>query len=227
MKAWLYGRDLHQNPLEILLMDSFANTKAFTNDNTIPQKITLTPDSNAKRVTLVNTFSKSQRSFIEKAYDINVEEQRPFCLLDYPLLSHGNFRIIIHKLGNNIERVGSSRPQFYKLKGIKLPGDTRKVTLDPTRVTDQDLIELLHGLKDQPPKIHDIKIKIENSELHASLLDKGLTKDSHNHSIKVNCPVFDANITTKILVYHNIFCILHTFALLVTFLSYPCRSTLH
>jgi len=44
---------------------------------------------------------------------------------------------------------------------------------------------------------------ITNSELHTALLDKGLTKDYHNHSIKINFDSTDSNVTTKILVYPN------------------------
>jgi len=184
-------------------MDSFQSNKTFTKDHTIPNKFTPASKIHAKALTLDHTIHGVAKTFAEKAYNINVTEQRPFSYLDYPQLSKCNFRQIIRKLGDKIERVGNSRPQFYKLKGIKLPGDTRNITLEGMRVSNSDFLKLLSSVKDQPPMIHDIKIKIANSELHTALLDKGVSKDYHNHSIKINFDSTDSNITTKILVYPN------------------------
>jgi len=183
------------------LSNSFSNNNTFCNDHTNTQKVTLTQNSNAKGVTLDHTYGKCLKQFVDRAYDFNVKEQRPLCYLDFPNLTHTNFRRIIRKLGNNIERVGHGRPQFYKLKGIKLPGDTRKITLEPMRVHEEEFVKLLDTLKDQPVKIHDIKIRVDNSELHDTLLQKGCQKDRHNHSIKVNFETIDNNITTKVLIY--------------------------
>ena len=180
-------------------MDSFTNRNSFGHTNT--QEVTLTQDSNTKPVTLGHTFSRSLQQFVDRAYDINVKEQRPFCIVDYPNLTHVNFRRIIRKLGDNIERVGKGRPQFYKLRGIKLPGDTRKITLEPMRVQEEEFEKILATLKNQPPMIHDIKIRIDNSELHTRLLEKGCSKDKNNHSIKINFEGIDNNVITKILVY--------------------------
>jgi len=69
------------------------------------------------------------------------------------------------------------------------------------RVHEEEFVKLLSTLKDQPAKIHDIKIRIDNSELHEMLLQKGCHKDRHNHSIKVNFETIDNNITTKVLIY--------------------------
>ena len=180
-------------------MDSFTNRNSFGHTNT--QEVILTQDSNTKPVTLGHTFSRRLQQFVDRAYDINVKEQRPFCIVDYPNLTHVNFRRIIRKLGDNIERVGKGRPQFYKLRGIKLPGDTRKVTLEPMRVQEEEFEKILATLKDQPAMIHDIKIRIDSSELHTRLLQKGFSKDKHNHSIKINFEGIDNNVTTKILIY--------------------------
>ena len=183
------------------MSNSFSNNNTLCNDHTRTQKVTLVPNSNTKAVTLGHTNSKSLKQFVDRAYDINVKEQKPICYQDYPNLTHTNFRRIIRKLDKNIERVGNSRPQFYKLRGIKLPGDTRKITLEPMRVQTQEFVNLLSTLKEQPPKIHDIKVRIDNTELHEILLQKGYSKDRHNHSIKVNFEVFDNNIITKVLIY--------------------------
>ena len=182
-------------------MDNFPIKKRYTHTNT--PKLTLTQNTNAKTITEGHTFTRGQQQVVDKAYTINVDGHRPFCVADYPLLSSTNFRRIIHELGDNIERVGNSRPQFYKLKGIKLPGDTRKVTLEPMGVQEEEFQKILAKLKDQPPAIHDVKIRIDNSELHSALLNKRYSKNKHNHSIKVNFEGFDNNTTTKILVYPN------------------------
>jgi len=182
-------------------MDSFSNKKRYSHTNT--PKVTLAQNSNTKAVTLDHTYSRSLQQFIDRAYIINVEEHNAFCVDDYPNLSKCNFRSIIRKLGDDIERVGNGRPQFYKLRGIKLPGDTRKVTLEPMRVQEEHFVELISKLKEQPPRIHDIKIRIDDSELHKELLQKGYSKDKHNHSIKINFEGIDNNVTTKILVYPN------------------------
>ena len=186
-------------------MDNFTNKNSFANNHANTQKITLLQKSNAKAVTLDHAYSKSLTQFADKAYIINVEKHNAFCVDDYPNLSRVNFRRIIRKLGDNIERVGNGRPQFYKLRGIKLPGDTRKVTLEPMRVQEKDFVRLLATLKDQPPKIHAIKIGVDTSELHKMLLQKGYSKDRHNHSIKVNFDSIDNNVVTKILIYPKTF----------------------
>jgi len=182
-------------------MVSKSTKKRYSHTNT--QKVTLTQNSNAKDVTHDHTYSRSLQRVVDRAYVINVEEHNAFCVDDYPNLSRVNFRRIIRKLGDNIERVGNGRPQFYKLRGIKLPGDSRKVTLEPMRVQEEYFVELISKLKEQPPRIHDIKIRIDNSELHTRLLQKGFSKNKHNHSIKINFEGIDNNVTTKILVYPN------------------------
>ena len=182
-----------------MVSSSIKNT--FSNDHTNNQKVTLTQNSHTKAVTHDHTYSKSLKQFTDRAYDFNVKEGKAWCYLDYPNLTQANFRRIVCKLGDNVIRVGNGRPKFYKLKGIKLPGDSRKITLEPMRVQEEDFVKLLATLKDQPAKIHDIKIRIDNSELHEMLLQKGYSKDTHNHSIKVNFDTIDNNVVTKILIY--------------------------
>ena len=178
-----------------------TSKKAFSNDHTNNHKITLTQNNNAKAITLDHTYSKGIQQFADRAYYLNKVKGIAFCYHDYPLLSPVNFRRITHELGDNIERVGKSRPRLYKLKGIQLPGDTRKITLKPMRVEEEEFVKLLESLKDQPAKIHDIKIRIDNPELHSALLQKRYSKDPHNHSIKDNFETIDNNITTKLLIY--------------------------
>jgi len=173
------------------------------NDNTSVQKVTLSLKNNDSITLNLNTYTPQLKEFLKESYRINTKERRPFSYLDFKNLNKVNFRQIIHKLGNNIERVGASHPRFYKLKGIKLAGDSHKLTLDHMRDSTK-FIDILNMLKDQPPKIHAIKIKVLNSDLHRLLLQKGATKNEHNHSIKVNFDSNDNNVSTKILVYPEI-----------------------
>jgi len=64
-----------------------------------------------------------------------------------------------------------------------------------------NLMEFLETLQDQPPKIHDIKIKVSEN-IHTSLKEKRCTVNTHNHSILVKyIPITDNNISVKALVY--------------------------
>lgn len=142
-------------------------------------------------------FTKRETSFLEKATRINKTEQRPFSFLDFPGLTKGNFRQIIYKLHDHIEVVYKSRPCYYKIKGIELAGDSHRIT---QRVMGENTISLLQKLRDQPPKIHDLKLQF-SSNLYSILKDKKCSLDPHNKSIKLNTPSLDNNITAKFLVY--------------------------
>lgn len=142
-------------------------------------------------------FTKSEKIFLEKALSINVEEKRPFSYHDFTHLSPVNFRKIIHGLKDQVVLHIKSRPCFYKIKEIDLPGDSHKVT---QRVMGGEMMKLLQKLREQPPKIHDLKLKFD-SDLHTHLVSRGASTHSQNHSIKVNVPYFDQNIIVKLLVY--------------------------
>jgi len=133
--------------------------------------------------------------FMAKANDINTRNKRPFCVLDYPELSKDYFRQIIHRLGDSVVKVGKSRPQSYKVRGVKLPGDNKLVTLEPTGVDSERIQSMLESVSQQPPCIHDIKVKID-----CAIPIPNATKDKNNSSIVVN---YDTNpdIDTKVLIY--------------------------
>lgn len=157
-------------------------------------------ENNESVTVLCNTrrgYTKREISLIEKATRINEKEQRPFSVLDFSELTPVHFRQIIHKLHEKIEVVYKSRPCYYKIKGIELVGDSHRIT---QRVMGEDTIYLLQKLRDQPPKIHDLKFKFQ-SDLHHILKEKGCSVNTHNHSIKLNIPSFDDNITAKLLIY--------------------------
>jgi len=135
--------------------------------------------------------------FMAKAKEINIDHKDPFSVLDYPELSKVYFRQVIHRLGNNIIKVGKGRPQFYKIRGVKLPGDSKLVTLEPMGVNSERIQSMLESVSHQPPMIHDIKLRIDSA-----IAIPHATKDKNNSSIIVK---YDTNsdINTKVLIYPN------------------------
>jgi len=149
---------------------------------------------------VIPDITKQVKIFYDKALKINTLEHRPFSCEDYPNLSKGNYRQYIQKLRPVLEKTHNSRPAFYKIKGEYLPGDSHQITFSPTGDAP-DLIDILKSLKDQPAKIHDIKLKI-NASIHEELKKTGCTPNKKNNSILIkNLPVNDNNIVLKALVY--------------------------
>lgn len=146
------------------------------------------------------TKTKRVQYFIERIYKINTEKQMPFDYSDFPELTNGSFRQIIHKIRPLIEVVVRSRPCMYKLKGIELPGDYRKIT---HRVMGAGIMEILERLREQPPAIHDIKLKFD-SNIHQFLAADGAPVEPSNKGIKLDLPNFDdKNYVVKAMVYPN------------------------
>jgi len=147
-----------------------------------------------------NSGSRSfkMQKFLDDARKFNISQQRPFCYKDFAI-SHSTFRKNIHHLGDCIETVICSKPCFYKVRGVKLPGDIRKVTFRPTGGI-APLNEILESLRDQPPMIHDIKIKI-STNIHSTLVAKGCTVSKSNKGILMSVPVSSNNIVAKVSVY--------------------------
>jgi len=170
--------------------------------NSLEQNVTLVQDCNSLVTHAVNTYPKRIQQYIKTAFDINIKEQRPFSYLDFPHLTNANFRQIRHKLRDNIIRVTKTHPARYILKGISIPENSHKVTLDRMSV-GQNYYDLLDSLKNVEPCIHDIKIKIPNVRLHELLVKKGHSIHSINKSIRINFPDIDNNKKTTILVYPN------------------------
>jgi len=64
----------------------------------------------------------------------------------------------------------------------------------------EGIIDILKKLRQQPPSIHDLKLKFE-SDLHSKLLDQDYQVIPSNHGIILKLPRLDSNIVVKILVY--------------------------
>jgi len=139
------------------------------------------------------------RRFFEKALKINLEEERPFSVADFPEIKPGYFRKLIYEIKDQVEIVIHSKPSFYKIKGVDLLGDWRRVAFRDTG-DFESLSEILSSLKDKPLMIHDIKLKI-NSEIHQTLVSKGATVNESNHGIKVNVSTSNSNFVIKVMVY--------------------------
>lgn len=148
-----------------------------------------------------NILPPIQKQFYERAKYICEKEQRPFSLLDFPNIKRNNFRQLIHKLKPLLKVVVKSHPTFYKVKGVALPGNTHRITVN--HMVGGDFSRLLETLKLKEPMIHDIRIKVNDSTLYKKLSDAGTTKNPKNGSHTVNVPQFDNNITTKVSVYPN------------------------
>ena len=69
--------------------------------NTSPQIITHHPKTNGFLTFLHNTgvtVTKTQKQFLQKAWHIVTVQQRPFCFVDFKLMSKVNFRQKINEL---------------------------------------------------------------------------------------------------------------------------------
>ncbi|MEX0657477.1 MAG: hypothetical protein WD154_08045 [Nitrosopumilaceae archaeon] len=170
------------------------------NNNTAQPIAKYEPQSNGSVTDHCNVLPRGLRKFYERAKRINQIEHRPFSKQDFESYTAGNYRQHIHRLRPYLEIEKKSKPVFYRVKGVELPGASHSVTHKPMGDTSQ-IIDLLESVRDQPAMIHDIKVQFTSDNLHAVLVSKGCSVNQSNHSIKVDFPSIDNNITTKILVY--------------------------
>jgi len=141
-------------------------------------------------------LSKAQKQFFDKALKIN-QKGMAFNYFDFPELSKGNYRQYVLKLKPILEVVIKSKPCFYKIKGIVLPSDPRKIT---RKVTGYEIMLLLENLKSEPATLHDIKIKF-SSNLHDRLAGRGFKENSSNKGIIIPISTTEKYVTVKALVY--------------------------
>lgn len=148
---------------------------------------------------IIHGRTPAEAKFLKKALKINVERRIPFCYNNFPELTRENFRQLIRRVKDCLELVSDSKPRYWKIKGIRVPGEREFVTLRPTGVGN-NFLELLFGIDEQPAKIHDVKIMFD-SDLHQFLDDGKFPMNTHNKCriIKLDSP--DPNTTLKVLVY--------------------------
>lgn len=142
-------------------------------------------------------YTRTQKDFLAKAEEICRRKGR-FCCADFPELSNGNFRQLVHRIRNCLELDFRSNPCFYRLKGMS-PEDIKTVTEKPT---GDRMIDILQRLREQPPKIHDIKVKF-NYPLHKKLERAGAVPDPTNKGIRFTALRMGNDFTIKIMVYPN------------------------
>lgn len=87
---------------------------------------------------------RGQRQFFQQAVNIVMKEQRPFSKEDYPQLSSANYRKFIQKLKGFLKPMCNTKPKLWGIKGIELPGDSHRVTLDHTGV-GQKFLDILES----------------------------------------------------------------------------------
>ncbi len=176
-----------------------CQNNAFTIILTLARKYneTITFPTNTYSVKLTDSLVR----FIDHALKINLVEKRPWCFEDFNLKPN-NFRQKLSVLKNIIEKVVSGHPSFYKINGTDLPGVVHSITLRPMGDTSEQFKEYLNELKDQPPMIHDIRLRIDTQEIYDELSSKGLTPNKNNNSILFSIPSsFDPAYNLKLLSY--------------------------
>jgi len=140
-------------------------------------------NSNPNVTDILNSVrGKKLRQFATKAIEIN-QDGYDFDYSYFPELSQGKFRQNINRLGDLIVKTVNSRPCSYKIKGFKVYGTRDDVTLEGMGV-GINMEEILHDVRFQPPKLHDIKINFK-SNLHSILLKKDFKKDPTNSRISL------------------------------------------
>jgi len=129
--------------------------------------------SNGRHVTIC------QEQFLRRAIEINKNQHRPFSYLDFPQMSAGHFRQMKHTFRDIIKIEVKSNPCFYRIKGIPVLSGRLSVT---DNRTGANMFTILKNLREQPPKIHDIKLKF-SSDLHHILIKKGEKPNPTNSGI--------------------------------------------
>lgn len=158
-------------------------------------------DSNESLTHYINSIgdkiTEREYNFLKKAFSIN-KEQRPFSVGDFPHMSQESFRQLKYRFRSIIEIVIKSRPCTYKLTGTYVSGDSHKIT---QRVMGEGMFEILQSLREQPAKIHDIKIMFKSSNLHEILLQNGAKQHSNNKGIQIKIPTYHQNMIIKCMIY--------------------------
>ena len=139
----------------------------------------------------------NQQKFLSIAIKINVEEDRPFNCYDFQSFTRTNYRQMIHRLRDFIVVAYKSNPCQYRVRGTPWKKILPTVT---DRPTGERMIEILRSLREKPPKIHDIKLKI-SSNLHNFLPQENV--DPTNKGIKMKMKL-DQDSLANVLVYPKI-----------------------
>lgn len=159
---------------------------------------------------LVNNTSEryiyaKEQYVLNKATKIQIQEARAWSYLDFPEIRYTYFKNIVWSLRKQrkIETHIRSRPSFYRIKGVYLPGRHDLVTNDRRGVRVESLVDRLGSLTYGPLMIHDIRMLTHAYGIHAALVDRGYLCDGASKDIFVKEIRLSKNRTAKVTVHNN------------------------
>ena len=141
-----------------------------------------------------------KRIIAERGLKINKDEGRPFCNGDFPDIKGPSYRKAIQHLKPYLQFEYRSTSNFWKFSGVKITGDSHRITYRDMGVGD-DFYNLLEHHKHEQPMIHDIKLKIKAIGVHDALAKKGCSVAKENKRIQFGFPCSDNNFKTKVSIY--------------------------
>lgn len=91
-----------------------------------------------------------------------------FCCHDFPKVTEGNYRQLILRLRPILVCEIKGNPCYYRFRDEKTSFDRDDLTLEGM-VVGTNMDKILRDVKNQPPAIHDIKLKFTSKQLHPYL----------------------------------------------------------
>ena len=144
--------------------------------------------------------TKKQKQFLKKAIKINSTDEY-FTFRDFPELGHDAFRKTVGRLKDVITcAYRSSAGAHYRVKGVPITGDQRKIQLNPKLGTD--FYYHIAALKTAPVGLHDIRLKFPSSLIHKVLKAEGFESHPSNSLIQRSMHL-DKDLVATIQVYPN------------------------
>lgn len=170
----------------------------------------LNPKINTFLTNCINTYqhvlTHKDKEFLKRGYRINAISGIPFSFMDYQDMLgtnyKGNFRARILKLSPLIEKVLSSIPSYYKIRGLYLDKElTNKYTALPLFERIFGDLEVLFAMtRHETLQMHKIFLKCTSSGLHERLIEQGI-KPTSNGSISINGLDVDSTVTASLQIY--------------------------
>ena len=143
---------------------------------------------------------KRLQEFARKCRSINRQDDY-FCCNDYPELTGGNYRQLIHRLRSFLVCEIKGNPCYYRFKEEKTSFDRDDLTLEGM-VVGTNMDKILRNVRIQPPAIHDIKLKFHSKQLHPYLMKIGKYKENpHNKGIFLPQNKIERHIVADIAIY--------------------------
>lgn len=146
-------------------------------------------------------LSKGEIKFLYDAVKLLQETQERFnfhTFCTYTGMSHDSFRQKVRKLKRYLDVV-KSNPCTYSLKNTRLRYDKFQKITDDRMGEGAEIDRLLENVKEQPAKIHDIRLRFD-SNVHHYLVKGGFVANPSNNQIfrDVSHIIDDTDITVKL-----------------------------